>query len=146
MVGGTIAAPAVGVHTLVECLCVYADLYLERGGTLEQLARELARWPEVGPDEMVFRVVEPGAPLREERFDRGGVIKIGRLSSSHLQLFSEDIARMHAVIEDTGEIVIIDLGSRTGTLVNRRWTNKRTLAPGDEITLGAASLRIYFHD
>ena len=47
------------------------------------------------------------------------VIKIGKLKSSHLCLDDEAVARMHAVIEVSGdEVRIIDLGSSTGTVLN----------------------------
>ncbi len=67
------------------------------------------------------------------------IIKVGKLSSSHLRLENdESISRMHAVIEIAGpdDISIIDLGSTRGTLVNGQKINKAKLQSGDEITLG----------
>ena len=66
------------------------------------------------------------------------IIKVGKLSSSHLRIDDESVSRMHAVIEVTSptEISIIDLGSAQGTIVNGQKVNKHTLASGDEITLG----------
>ena len=47
------------------------------------------------------------------------VIKIGKLKSSHVCLDDEAVARMHAVIEVSGdEVRVIDLGSATGTMLN----------------------------
>ncbi|MBL9009169.1 MAG: AgmX/PglI C-terminal domain-containing protein [Myxococcales bacterium] len=66
------------------------------------------------------------------------IIKVGKLSSSHLRIEDESVSRMHAVIEITapGEISIIDLGSVRGTMVNGQRVNKAKLKSGDEIVLG----------
>ncbi|HNN96000.1 MAG TPA: AgmX/PglI C-terminal domain-containing protein [Pseudomonadota bacterium] len=66
------------------------------------------------------------------------IIKVGKLSSSHLRIEDESVSRMHAVIEITspGEISIIDLGSVRGTLVNGQRVNKAKLKSGDEVGLG----------
>ena len=67
------------------------------------------------------------------------IIKVGRLSSSHLHIDDPSISRMHAMVEVTGpsEVSIVDLGgSAQGTLVNGQKINKQLLASGDEITIG----------
>lgn len=66
------------------------------------------------------------------------IIKVGKLSSSHLRIEDESVSRMHAVIEITapGEISIIDLGSVHGTTVNGQRVNKAKLKSGDEVVLG----------
>ncbi len=66
------------------------------------------------------------------------IIKVGKLSSSHLRIEDESVSRMHAVIEITGpsEISIIDLGSARGTQVNGEKVNKQKLKNGDELLLG----------
>lgn len=52
-------------------------------------------------------------------FPRMGVIKIGKLRSSHFVLSHESVARMHSVIEWSDEAIqIIDLGSSLGTQLN----------------------------
>jgi TonB family protein len=68
----------------------------------------------------------------------GGVIKIGRLESSHLRLDDASIARMHAVIEMSGsDVRVVDLGSSTGTLLNGRRIEKHAvLGNGDELQVG----------
>ena len=70
------------------------------------------------------------------------IIKVGKLSSSHLRIEDEDVSRMHAVIEVTGpqEIHIIDLGSTKGTLVNGAKVNKCKLQTGDEVVLGGTRI------
>jgi TonB family protein len=67
-----------------------------------------------------------------------GVVKIGKLESSHLRIEDENVSRMHAVIEisDPTEINIIDLGSANGTVVNGQKVSKAKVSDGDELTLG----------
>ncbi len=67
------------------------------------------------------------------------IIKVGRLSSSHLFIDDPSISRMHAMVEVTGprEVSIVDLGgSPLGTMVNGQKVNKQLLSSGDEITIG----------
>lgn len=98
--------------------------------------------PEIG--EMLFQIVEPGGELREQRL-AAAVIKIGKLSSSHVRLGDESVSRMHAVIEVSGDgVTIIDLGSSAGTLVNGERVNKETLKSGDLLQLGETRIRVYF--
>jgi len=74
------------------------------------------------------------------------VIKIGKLKSSHLCLDDEAVARMHAVIEVSGEEVrIIDLGSSTGTVLNGQRIDKNAaLGDGDVLEFGPYRLEIGF--
>lgn len=67
-----------------------------------------------------------------------GVIKIGKLESSHLRIEDENVSRMHAVIEisDANEVNIIDLGSARGVVVNGQKVPKSKINSGDELTLG----------
>ncbi len=66
-------------------------------------------------------------------------IKIGKLSSSHVRIDDETVSRMHAVVEVSGpeDVVILDLGSATGTFVNGEPITKRALRTGDQIQLGS---------
>lgn len=67
----------------------------------------------------------------------GLVIKIGRLTSSHLRIKDASVSRMHAVIEVSQRAaVIIDLGSETGTRVNGKPVNKASLKDGDRLRFG----------
>lgn len=92
---------------------------------------------------LVFRIFKGDQLLREERLTQP-VIKVGKLSSSHLRLDDESVSRMHAVIEVSGpgDISIIDLGSTKGTIVNGQKVNKARLQDGDLILLG--DLKIEF--
>ncbi len=94
-----------------------------------------------GDAALVFSVTEEGVKVGETRVD-SPVIKIGRLSSSHVRLDDPSVSRMHAVVELTDEdgIHIIDLGSATGTMVNGVKVNKAALKDGDVLTIGSFSL------
>ena len=66
------------------------------------------------------------------------VIKIGKLKSSHLCLEDDAVARMHAVIEVSGnDVRIIDLGSSAGTVLNGNAIDKNaSLSQGDALSFG----------
>ncbi|MFY2559544.1 adventurous gliding motility protein GltG [Corallococcus terminator] len=72
------------------------------------------------------------------------IIKIGRLSSAHLCLEDEKVSRIHSVIEVAGDgsMSIIDMGSVEGTYVNSKRVNKGLLTFGDEIRVGATTIRL----
>src|SRR5690554_3534774 len=72
------------------------------------------------------------------------VIKIGKLKSSHLCLDDDAVARMHAVIEVSGnDIRVIDLGSSAGTVLNGTPVDKNaSVAAGDQLTFGPYRVEI----
>ena len=92
-----------------------------------------------------FEVYQNGALLKEETLAQK-VIKVGRMTSSHLQIDDDGVSKMHAVIEvsDSGQVHIIDLGSATGTLVNGNKVNKAVITDGDRIVLGGAEIKVSF--
>lgn len=96
-----------------------------------------------GPNtSLIFKIFKGDELLREETLSQA-VIKVGKLSSSHLRLEDESVSRMHAVIEVSGDdISIIDLGSTTGTVVNGQKINKAKLQDGDTIVLGDIRLEL----
>jgi Zn-finger nucleic acid-binding protein len=66
-----------------------------------------------------------------------GIIKIGRLASSGIQLDDESVSRMHAVVEVEGaDITVIDLGSAAGTRLNGLRVQKAVLKAGDVLRVG----------
>ena len=69
-------------------------------------------------------------------------ILIGRGKEASLRIFDETASRRHAAIRFDGErVVIVDLDSTNGTIVNGEWiTAPRVLSPGDKINIGGVIL------
>ncbi len=69
---------------------------------------------------LTFQIFKGDQLVREETLTQP-VIKVGKLSSSHLRLDDDSVSRMHAVIEVSGadDISIIDLGFDEGHLRQR---------------------------
>src|SRR5262245_45395169 len=88
-----------------------------------------------------FNIQAPGLPGRTLELKQD-IIKIGKLSSSHIQIQDTAVSRVHAVIEITaqGEVFVIDLGSSNGTFVNGQKISKERLKTGDELRLGQTKL------
>ncbi len=72
------------------------------------------------------------------------VVKIGKLKSSHLCLEDDAVARMHAVIEVSGnDVRVIDLGSAAGTILNGAPIDKNaSINEGDVLTFGPYRVEI----
>lgn len=92
---------------------------------------------------ITFRIFKGDTFIREETLSQP-VIKVGKLSSSHLRLDDDSVSRMHAVIEVTGpgDVNVIDLGSTKGTHVNGQKVNKAKLQSGDQILVGETRIEI----
>ena len=92
-----------------------------------------------------FEIFEDGKLLRTQVFT-DQKIKIGRLSSSHLQLMDDSVSRMHAVIEfpADGIPVIQDLGSRQKTYMNGSPITREQLTSGATLTIGRFDIRVSF--
>ena len=92
---------------------------------------------------LTFRLFKGEELLREEKLTLP-VIKVGKLSSSHLRLDDKNVSRMHALIEVTGpgDVSIIDLSSTTGTFVNGQKVNKAKLQSGDSIVIGETRIEV----
>ncbi len=92
---------------------------------------------------ITFQIYKGGQLVRTETLTQD-IIKVGKLSSSHLRIDDESVSRMHAVIEiaSASEIYIIDLGSTKGTIVNGQKVNKCRIQSGDEIVLGDTKLLV----
>ena len=73
-----------------------------------------------------------------------GSITLGRSSTSDLRLQHASISRRHAQLTRRGNVFTVrDLGSQNGTFVNRsRIKGEVEVQPGDELSLGNASLRL----
>ena len=92
---------------------------------------------------LTFQIFKGGVLVRTETLSQD-IIKVGKLTSSHLRIDDESVSRMHAVIEVTGpnEIHIIDLGSSRGTMVNGQKINKSRIQSGDEIAIGDTRIKL----
>ncbi|SRR5579884_905332 len=67
---------------------------------------------------------------------------VGRLPESTIVLNDPNASRRHAELRRVGNnVVLVDLGSTNGTRVNGAAIRERTLADGDEITIGTTTLR-----
>ncbi len=91
-----------------------------------------------------FDVYQGGQLTGSEHLDQE-IIKVGKLSSSHLRIDDAAVSRMHAVVEVNSptEAFIIDLGSARGTIVNGERVNKHLLVTGDRIQLGQTTLVVW---
>ncbi len=69
-------------------------------------------------------------------------VSIGRLPECEVSLSDPNISRRHAEIRREGhDFVIADLGSTNGTRVNGVSIKTRRLADGDEVSVGANTIR-----
>jgi serine phosphatase RsbU (regulator of sigma subunit) len=67
-------------------------------------------------------------------------IRIGRKRDNDIQLSEPHVSKYHAEIRRHGDrFVLVDLGSKSGLLVNGLRAEERTLADGDVITFGRES-------
>jgi hypothetical protein len=71
--------------------------------------------------------------------DRPSVI--GRSRSCDLVLRDDSVSRRHAMLTLDGDhVVVTDLGSTNGTLLNGRWITQAEARPGDLLQLGEIEL------
>lgn len=69
-------------------------------------------------------------------------VVIGRMPECEVALSDQNVSRRHAEVRrQGGEFVVVDLGSTNGTRVNGSGVKERRLVDGDEITVGATTLR-----
>src|SRR5437588_12322954 len=72
---------------------------------------------------------------------------IGRLTDCDVVIPDARVSRVHAsLLSERGEYFIVDGGSLHGTFVNGSRCNRARLKHGDNITLGAADLKLVFLD
>jgi chromosome segregation ATPase len=68
--------------------------------------------------------------------------RIGRAPGSELQIDSQSVSRNHALIlKSTRELIVEDLNSTNGVLVNGRKVSRHLLADGDVLTVGEIQFR-----
>lgn len=102
---------------------------------------------------LTFQIFENGELAREEKLVQGlqDPIKIGKAPTSRIRLSDEEVSRNHAVIDivmgaEGVEVLIIDVGSASGTFVNGQRINKTALKNGDSITLGNTRIDVAVGD
>jgi hypothetical protein len=98
------------------------------------------------PDETMIARAEPREELVVVHDDQrtvieGPVLQIGRAPGCDIVLDDRNVSRRHAEIRRRGPVVVlIDLDSTNGTIVNGRRVREHPLADGDRITLGNSRL------
>lgn len=76
------------------------------------------------------------------KFDGSRSIVLGRSRASDAQLLDKHVSRSHCRFDfDQDEIFVVDLDSSSGTYVNGKRISRKTLSPGDTITVGGTQLR-----
>jgi FHA domain-containing protein len=91
-----------------------------------------------GKGELVL--LEDGKPVTTYPIDRD-TLTIGRMAECDIVLTDPGASRKHAEIRRDGDrVVVADLGSTNGTLVNESTIDERELEEGDRITIGRTVL------
>lgn len=95
-----------------------------------------------------YLVVLQGTNVGEMHKIEGPEMVIGRAVSATIRLNDDGISRRHCrVVSIGGQIIIEDLGSANGTLVNGEMIQHHALKEGDKIRLGATTtLKFTFQD
>lgn len=74
-------------------------------------------------------------------------VTIGRGPEADIRLVDSWVSRRHCQIDEVeGSLVVRDLSSKHGTMVNRHPITESMLLPGDEILVGLTSLRASVED
>jgi two-component system, cell cycle response regulator len=88
-----------------------------------------------------YLVVLQGTNVGEMHKIEGPEVVIGRAMSAGVRLNDDGISRRHCrVISIGGQVIIEDLGSANGTLVNGEMVQHHALKEGDKIRLGATTM------
>ncbi len=88
----------------------------------------------------ILRVYKGGVHVEDLDLQEGRLV-VGRGHGCDLLLDDPAVSRKHAVLYVTkDEVVLEDLGSPNGTLVGGVPVRRRSLEPGDHVTLGAYDL------
>jgi diguanylate cyclase (GGDEF)-like protein len=88
-----------------------------------------------------FLVVLQGTNVGEMHKVEGPETVIGRAMSAQVRLNDDGISRRHCrVLQIGGQVIIEDLGSANGTLVNGEMVQQHVLKEGDKVRLGATTM------
>lgn len=78
----------------------------------------------------------------EQEFSQGRVL-IGRAREADFRIEDPEVSRRHALVSwSNGDLVIRDLESTNGTLVNGHLVSEAIIEPGDEVMIGGYRLTI----
>jgi pSer/pThr/pTyr-binding forkhead associated (FHA) protein len=73
----------------------------------------------------------------------GGVFQIGRAQSCDMVLSHDSVSRVHALIRQEGEELVLEDQSSYGTVVNEERVKTCPLHPGDVIVMGPYEITLY---
>jgi two-component system, cell cycle response regulator len=95
-----------------------------------------------------YLVVLQGTNVGEMHKIEGPEMVIGRANSAAVRLNDDGISRRHCrVLASAGQVLIEDLGSANGTVVNGEMVQQLALKEGDKIRLGATTtLKFTYQD
>lgn len=90
-----------------------------------------------------FELVMPDGSSKQIPLEKAR-LSIGRRAYNDLVLEHATVSGEHAVVHlQRGEILIRDLNSRNGTLINGQPSMQHALTHGDQIEIGVCKLRLY---
>ena len=70
---------------------------------------------------------------------------LGRNSDADVRLDDSWVSRVHCEISEiSGTLLVRDLDSRNGTLVNGQYVKEAHLLPGDRLTVGLTSFEVHY--
>jgi diguanylate cyclase (GGDEF)-like protein len=109
-----------------------------------KVADEVAKVRQVNAYLIVLQGTNVGAMYKID----GPEMLIGRASAAGVRLQDDGVSRRHArVIQLGGQLIIEDLGSANGTVVNGERVSQRVLQDGDKIRFGGTTiLKFTYHD
>lgn len=88
--------------------------------------------------------VGPGGTKQQISLDRLPVV-IGRGAAADIRLDDRWLSRRHCRIDRVSSTLVVhDLGSKNGTLVNRVHISEEILMPGDKLTIGTGTFVVLY--
>ncbi len=102
----------------------------------------------ISKKEQQARIVVLAGNLSGDKYAIDDELTFGRGDKANVKIDDTLVSRMHTRIfqHENGAHVIVDLGSRNGTLVNGMAVTRQVLAYGDRIQIGSCLLLFAHHD